>query len=178
MTIRSWVIKSWPEVQWKPPADRSQWPLFQHMGSELRSSADEAGRKIGDTVWVAHLDDGTVIGAAWEWVELLPGVAAIRDPNGFVSNARLTDESGEALDELQCIVGFNMIAHATPWQAVVARCLGGGQQSVAGPVDAALLFAGLSPSAGRRVQQSQAAAQRAVPSSHAVLRQRVAASAA
>ena len=178
MTIRSWVIKSWPEVQWKPPADRSQWPLFQHMGSELRSSPDETGRKIGDTVWVAHLDDDTVIGAAWEWVELLPGVAAIRDPNGFVSNARLMGESDEVLDELQCIVGFNMIAHATPWQTVVARCLGDGQQSVDGPVDAALLFAGLSPSAGRRVQQLQTATQRAMPSGRAAARQRVVASAA
>lgn len=138
MTIRSWVIKSWPEVQWKPPSDQSQWPVFQHMGTEMRSTPDEMGRKIGDTVWVAHLDDDTVIGAAWEWVELLPGVAAIRDPNGFVSNVRLLNESAEALDELQCIVGLNMIAHATPWQAVVAQCVGGGRQRMAGPPPAVL----------------------------------------
>ena len=84
MTIRSWVIKSWPEVQWKPPADRSQWPLFHHMGTEVRPSLDEMGRKIGDTVWVARVQGTKLIGAAWEWVELLPGVAAIRDPNGFI----------------------------------------------------------------------------------------------
>ena len=155
MTIRSWVIKSWPEVLWRPPVDRSQWPVFQHMGTEMRSSPDELGRKIGDTVWVAHLDQDQLIGAAWEWVELLPGVAAIRDPNGFVSNARLLDEQNDALDELQSIVGLNRIAYATAWQNVVAQCVVGGAPRVCHPEELSLLFAGLSAPAGRRVQQLQ-----------------------
>ncbi|MCY7315701.1 MAG: hypothetical protein LH480_08805 [Rubrivivax sp.] len=155
MTIRSWVIKSWPEVQWKPPADRSQWPVFQHMGTGMRPSPDESGRKIGDTVWVAHLDEDQLIGAAWEWVELLPGVAAIRDPNGFVSNARLIGDDNDVLDELQCIVGLNRIAYATPWQSLVAQCVLSGEAHVCGPTDIRLLFSGLSAPAGRRVQQLQ-----------------------
>ncbi len=155
MTIRSWVIKSWPEVLWKPPADRSQWPVFQHMGTEMRSLPDELGRKIGDTVWVAHLHEDQLIGAAWEWVELLPGVAAIRDPNGFVSNARLVGDDNDLLDELQCIVGLNRIAHATIWQSLAARCVRGEEARVSGPADLSLLFSGLSGSAGRRVQQLQ-----------------------
>ena len=165
MTIRSWVIKSWPEVQWKPPEDRSQWPLFHHMGTEVRPSLDEMGRKIGDTVWVARVQGTKLIGVAWEWVELLPGVAAIRDPNGFISNLRLLEEGDEVIDELQSIVRLNVIAHDTPWQAVVAECLRGGHPRVASLADPSLVLglpaSTLMRSASAPVRLSRRATQRA-----------------
>ncbi len=121
MVMRSWVLKSWPEVLWRLPTDFRQGPVFQHMGTDVRAEKDELGRVIGETVWAARLTDDRLIGAAWEWVEVLPGVPAIRDPNCIVSNVRLLDDAGVELSELQSIVGLNRIAHATPWQHEVAQ---------------------------------------------------------
>lgn len=125
MVMRSWVLKSWPEVLWQLPVDLQRAPVFQHMGTEVRPDLDDAGRAVGETVWAARLPDDRLIGAAWEWVEVLPGVPAIRDPNGIISNLRLVDGAGQELEELQCIVGMNRIAHATPWQQAVVRTVRG-----------------------------------------------------
>ena len=102
MAMRSWVLKSWPEVVWQPPASSSLWPLFHHMGTEVRIELDELGRTIGETVWAAQLDDGSLLGAAWEWVEAVHGVPALRDPNGFISNLRLVDDDGAVEPRSNC----------------------------------------------------------------------------
>jgi hypothetical protein len=125
MAMRSWVLMSWPEVHWELPSQESHWPLFQHMGTNVRGDLDDAGRRMGETVWAARLDDDRVIGAAWEWVELRPGVPAISDPNGFVTNGCLLDANGAALEEPGVIVGLNRIARTIPWQGVVARAVRG-----------------------------------------------------
>jgi hypothetical protein len=125
MPMRSWVLKSWPEVSWELPPQETHWPPFQHMGTNVRADRDEAGRCVGETVWAARLHDDRVIGAAWEWVELLPGVPVIRDPNGFITNGCLLDAQGEVLPEPGMIVGLNRIARTIPWQGVVARVVGG-----------------------------------------------------
>jgi hypothetical protein len=121
MAMRSWVLKSWPEVVWQPPASASLWPVFHHMGTDIRTDRDELGRAVGETVWAAQLEDGTVMGAAWEWVEAMQDVPALRDPNGFISNLKLVDGDGVEADELQLIVGLNRIAHATAWQDTVRQ---------------------------------------------------------
>jgi hypothetical protein len=125
MVMRSWVLKSWPEVSWQLPQDLRQGPVFQHMGTEVRPDLDDSGRAVGETVWAARLADDRLIGAAWEWVEVLPGVPGIRDPNGIISNLRLVDGEGQELEELQCIVGMNRIAHAVPWQQAVVGTVRG-----------------------------------------------------
>lgn len=124
MAMRSWVLKSWPEVVWQPPASASLWPVFHHMGTDVRTELDELGRTVGETVWAAQLDDGSLLGAAWEWVEAVQGVPALRDPNGFISNLRLVDDEGSEFNELQLIVGLNRIAHATAWQGAVQQVVG------------------------------------------------------
>lgn len=94
------------------------------MGTDIRDDRDELGRSVGETVWAAQLDDGSVLGAAWEWVEAMKGVPALRDPNGFISNARLVSDNGAEADELQLIVGLNRIAHAIAWQEAVRQVVG------------------------------------------------------
>lgn len=123
MAMRSWVLKSWPEVVWLPPASAGQWPVFHHMGTGMRPDRDELGRSLGETVWAAQLDDGAVLGAAWEWVEAVPGVPALRDPNGFISNAKLLAADGCGADELDSIVRLNRIAHTVAWQGVVCQVI-------------------------------------------------------
>ncbi len=137
MAMRSWVLMSWPEVHWELPAEESCWPLFQHMGTHVRGNLDGSDRLTGETVWAAHLDGDRVLGAAWEWVELRPGVAVICDPNGIVSNGCLLDANGDVLVEASAIVGLNRIACAIPWQGVVARAARGEVVDAAeGPAEA------------------------------------------
>lgn len=93
------------------------------MGTVVRLNHDELGRPLGETVWAAQLDDGAVLGAAWEWVEAVPGVPAVRDPNGFISNAKLLAANGDKADELDCIVVLNRIAHTLAWQDVVCQVM-------------------------------------------------------
>jgi hypothetical protein len=128
MVMRSWVLKSWPEVMWQAPEDLLHGPVFQHMGTDVRAESDDLGRLVGETVWAARLADDQLVGLAWEWVEILPGVPAIRDPNGIVANLRLLNAAGAEMDELQSIVGLNRIAHAVPWQRTVAQMARGAQQ--------------------------------------------------
>ena len=91
------------------------------MGTDVRADSDEYGRAMGDTVWAARLEADQIFGLAWEWIEVKPGVAAIRDPNGFVSNVRLLDKHGDELEDLLSVVHLNRIAHTTPWQEVVSH---------------------------------------------------------
>ncbi len=79
---------------------------------------------MGDTFWAARLADGNLLGLAWEWVVVGAGLVVLRDPNGIISNAWLEDESGEQLPELRALCVVNGMAHATPWQQTVCRCLG------------------------------------------------------
>ena len=125
MAMRSWVLMSWPEVHWELPAEQANWPVFQHMGTHVRGNLDGSDRLVGETVWAARLDADRVLGAAWEWVELRPGVAVICDPNGIISNGRLLDANGDTLGEASGIVGLNRIACTIPWQHIVARAARG-----------------------------------------------------
>jgi hypothetical protein len=139
MAMRSWVLKSWPEVHWQLPANRKRWPVFQHMGTDIRPDRDTDNQIVGDTVWAVRLDASRVLGVAWEWVALQGRLPAIRDPNGFVTNGTLFDEDGQALDELTGIVRLNRVAHAVPWQGIVARVMRGEASQQASPEAAALL---------------------------------------
>lgn len=123
MPIRCWLIKAWKEAVWHQPIDTSQWPVFHHIGTDVRDDCDEEGRTVGETVWSAWLLDGSLLGVSWEWVEVRPGVPALRDPNGFVSNACLIGEDGQRIDETGTIVGLNRIAYTVAWQKVVRRVL-------------------------------------------------------
>lgn len=125
MAMRSWVLMSWPEVHWELPAEQSNWPLFQHMGTHVRGNLGGSDCLVGETVWAARLDADRVLGAAWEWVELRPGVAVICDPNGIISNGCLLDANGNALGEASAIVGLSRIACTISWQHIVARAARG-----------------------------------------------------
>jgi hypothetical protein len=122
--LPSWTLTSWPSVRWCAADDPRTWPAFQHMGTDVRAGGDEQGRPMGDTLWAARLADGNLLGLAWEWVQVSAGLVVLRDPNGIISNAWLEDESGEQLPELRALCVINGMAHATPWQQTVCRCLG------------------------------------------------------
>jgi hypothetical protein len=91
------------------------------MGSEVRLDPDDEGRLVGDTLWAARLDGDRLAGLAWEWVLVRPGVPAIRDVNGLVSNLLLLSQDGTLLTELQALVGLNVMVHRCRWQATLRK---------------------------------------------------------
>ena len=141
MALRSWVLKSWPEVHWQLPGSSKRLPVFQHMGTDIRPDRDADNQIVGDTVWAVRLDASRVLGVAWEWVALQGHLPAVRDPNGFVTNGTLFDEDGHPLNELASIVRLNRVAHAVPWQGIVAGAMRGESAELAAPKTAALLNA-------------------------------------
>jgi hypothetical protein len=102
------------------------------MSSEVRLDPDADGRLVGDTLWAARLDGDRVAGLAWEWVLVRPGVPAIRDVNGLVSNLLLLAQDGTLLSELQATVGLNVIVHRCRWQATLRKVVAQTQASRAG----------------------------------------------
>ena len=79
MTVRSWMVKSWPQVRLQVTDDFRGMPEFQHISTLWRE--DTAGRegRVGETVWAARLGNQDVVGLAWEWVEVRPGLVALPD---------------------------------------------------------------------------------------------------
>lgn len=117
------MIKSWPIIEWKLPRDMGAWPALVHASTVAREpSSGPVDRRCGETVWIGVVD-GKSIGAAWEWVELRPGVVMISDPNTILTNIRFLDEHDAYQEPLCALVSINRLAHVLPWQATVAAVL-------------------------------------------------------
>ncbi len=83
---------------------------------------DEESPCTGQTLWGDATEDRAA-GVAWDWVELQQGVVAMCDPLGLVTNLKLLDEEGEALNRVAAAVRLHQIVHALPWQTEVQRAL-------------------------------------------------------
>lgn len=119
MGLQSWMIKSWPIIDWFLPPASEQWPGFLHMSTRVTAERRGAQPVAGNSVWVGNVGSAHV-GLAWEWVELRPGVLLLADPNSVITNVRFVDKRGRALDPLKALVCVNRIMHQLPWQ--VAAC--------------------------------------------------------
>jgi hypothetical protein len=114
------MIKSWPIIEWKLPRETPLWPSLVHANTTVREGLGEhTARRCGETVWIGVVG-GQSIGAAWEWVELRPGVVMISDPNSIVTNVRFLDELDAPQAYLPSVVSVNRLAHALDWQPTVA----------------------------------------------------------
>ena len=123
MGLQSWMIKSWPIIEWKLPIDMGAWPSLVHASTVTRDAGDgPLARRCGETVWIGVVD-GKSIGAAWEWVELRTGVVMISDPNSILTNIRFLDENDAYQEPLRALVSMNRLTHVLPWQATVAATL-------------------------------------------------------
>lgn len=125
MTTHSWMIKSWPMVEWEPPASDEGWLQFRHVRTAVRDYRGDDDLFVGETVWQAEFG-GQPVAAAWEWVEIKPGVVAMLDPMAIVSNlcnaAELSDGS---IGGGGTILTLNRLAHQIPWQDRVRAALRG-----------------------------------------------------
>lgn len=117
-----WSIRAWRPVELPSARAHLPWSQFHHMGTKVGDYDDE-GRAIGNTMWAAELGDGALVGASWDWVEVRPGVVALRDPNGVLTNLRFIDEDGHLEPELKAICLQNLIPHQVAWQEAVLQRL-------------------------------------------------------
>ncbi len=116
----AWIVCAWPTLLWQ--ASRAPQLHLTHLGTHVLNFGDEACLCSGQTLW-GHASDERAAGVAWDWVELQQGVVAMCDPLGLVTNLKLLDEEGEALNRVAAAVRLHQIVHALPWQSEVQRAL-------------------------------------------------------
>ena len=127
MGLQSWMIKSWPIIDWFPPSPEDEWPSFHHMSTQVRQERRGTEPCVGSTVWVGFID-GVYAGLAWEWVELRSGVVMLADPNSIITNVQVVGADRQATDPLDAIVNLNVILHRLPWQDSVGEVLTSARQ--------------------------------------------------
>ena len=116
----AWIVCAWPPLLWQ--ASRAPQLHLTHLGTHVLNFRDEQCLCSGQTLWGDASDERTA-GVAWDWVELQQGVVAMSDPLGLVTNLKLLDEEGEALNRVAAAVRLHQLVHALPWQNEVQRAL-------------------------------------------------------
>lgn len=116
----AWIVCAWPPLLWQ--ASRAPQLQLTHLGTHVLHFGDDACLCSGQTLW-GHESDERTAGVAWDWVELQQGVVAMCDPLGLVTNLKLLDEDGEALNRLAAALRLHQLVHALPWQTEVQRAL-------------------------------------------------------
>lgn len=116
----AWIVCAWPPLLWQ--ASLAPQLHLTHLGTHVLNFGDEACLCSGQTLWGDESDERTA-GVAWDWVELQQGVVAMCDPLGLVTNLKLLDEEGEALNRVAAAVRLHQMVHALPWQTEVQRAL-------------------------------------------------------
>ena len=126
----AWRIVGWRRVCASPTI----WPeVVRRLRARSVAVSDEAnpaGLRQGNVLWsVDEPVEGTVkgpLGLAWEWTEVQPEVLALTDPMAVLSNADLTDDSGQQLASEVRILQLNHAIHTLNWQpevlALLPRC--------------------------------------------------------
>jgi hypothetical protein len=116
----AWIVCAWPPILWQ--ASRAPQLHLTHLGTRVLSFGDESSPCTGQTLWGDESENCSA-GVAWDWVRLLPGVVAMSDPLGLVTNLKLLDDQGEALTQIEAAVRLHQLVHALPWQSEVQRAL-------------------------------------------------------
>ncbi len=127
MTVQSWMLRSWPIVEWKPGTSGAPFPDFFHVNTRTREGHGDLVLSYGDTVWLGEID-GRSVGVSFEWIEIRPGVIILSDPNSIHTNIALATEEAELADDLQTITFMNSLVHQLPWQGAVHAVLAANSQ--------------------------------------------------
>jgi hypothetical protein len=102
-------------------ASRAPQLQLTHLGTRVLSFGDDE-LPCGQTLWGDSSAQQSA-GVAWDWVEVQNGVVAMSDPLGLITNLKLLDERGEALNHVEVAVQLHQLVHALPWQNEVHRAL-------------------------------------------------------
>lgn len=133
MKIQAWQVSSLPLVECYLSDDLTPWAGFSHVSTRVRGTVSATDqRPMGDTVW-AGVQGGREVALAWDWLELLPGVVCLLDPNSITTNARFIDQQDCYEEPLQAIISANRLVHMWPWQRAVINHMVGGSGELRQP---------------------------------------------
>lgn len=119
--IQAWQVASLPPVECYLSTDLSPWEGFSHVSTRVRGTMSAKDvRPMGDTVW-AGAQGGREVALAWDWLEVLPGVVCLLDPNSITTNARFMDGQDCYEEPLQAIISANRLVHMLDWQNAVLK---------------------------------------------------------
>jgi hypothetical protein len=116
----AWIVCAWPTILWQ--ASRAPQLHLTHLGTRVLSFGDQDNPCTGQTLW-GDENEVRAAGVAWDWVRIQPGVVAMSDPLGLVTNLKLLDDQGEALTNMAAAVRLHQLVYALPWQNEVQRAL-------------------------------------------------------
>lgn len=116
----AWIVYAWSPVLCQ--ASSAPHLHLVHLGTRVLSFGDDNCPCSGQTLWGDNTEEYAT-GVAWDWVQLREGVVAMSDPLGMVTNLRLIDDQGDALNHTQVAVRLHQLVHALPWQSEVTRVL-------------------------------------------------------
>ena len=95
MMTPAWIVCAWPPLLWQ--ASRAPQLHLTHLGTRVLSFGDESEPLHRPDPLGRRKRERSPPGVAWDWVRLLPGVVAMSDPLGLVTNLKLLDDQGEEL---------------------------------------------------------------------------------
>jgi hypothetical protein len=111
----------WPMISWS--AQNIHQLQLVHFDSSLALSRRTSGLwcgPIGHSVWGGLSPQG-LVGLAWDWAQLQPGVFALLDPMQVRSNLALLASDGGRLSPIAAAMVHNRIVAGLRWQAEAGR---------------------------------------------------------
>jgi hypothetical protein len=120
--LPAWSVYAWPSLVCRAE-QAPEWQLT-HLGTHVVSPGDDSQPCTGHTLWGSGSDSGAAA-VAWDWVRLCPGVVALADPLGLITNLHFVDDHGDPLPSIQAALRLNQLVRSLPWQTEVQRALEG-----------------------------------------------------
>lgn len=117
MQVPAWQITSWIEVGVKVAEWNSSVMELRHLGTSAHVDEGDDGLHYGQSLWGCQTAPDRMVGIAWDWREVRPGVVAMSDPMTVLSNVILIGEEGEPVDPFKRILHLNNAIFSLPWQA-------------------------------------------------------------
>lgn len=120
LNLQPWHVSSWRPVTLALTQRASMIRRLAPCGSgRVPGQGLERGAR-GQVMWACDTAKGPV-GLAWDWFAMRPGVLAMADPMGVLSNLHFVDAQGLSLPEGRRIVELNNLIASLPWQAPIVQ---------------------------------------------------------
>ncbi len=115
MYIPAWQITTWNDVSVSLAEWNASMGKLRHLGTSSQQFDKETGLRCGQALWGSEAAND-IVGIAWDWREVRPGVVAMSDPMTVLSNAVLVDDDGRPVDSFKRILHLNNAIFSLPWQ--------------------------------------------------------------
>ena len=121
--IASPDVELWPMISWSAQ-NIHQLPLvhFESWRERVIPTSGLWSGPLGQSVWGGMSPQG-LVGLAWQWAQLHPGVFALVDPMAVQSNLMLLGSDGSRLSPMARAMVHNRLIAGLDWHAEASRAL-------------------------------------------------------